>query len=106
MTIETIRIELNRAEGAVLRLLGLIERRGFAVRGVTMPPADPLSNSPVMEMTVSVQARQAGRCVENLACHLRKLWDIERVTLMDEFHGRAEPMPAPPGNKETVSCAL
>lgn len=108
MTIETIRIELNRSEGALLRILGLIERRGFAVQGVAMPPATPGVNSPLTQITVSVEARQPGRSTENLAWQLRKLWDIERVSLIEPFqpYQKSSPMSAPPGEEEPVSCAV
>ena len=52
MNIETIRIELSRSEGALLRIIGLIERRGFAVQGMSMPPVNPAANSP-RQITVS-----------------------------------------------------
>lgn len=108
MTIETIRIELNRPEGALLRILGLIERRGFDIRELIMPHAVAGANSHLMQITVSVEARQPGRSTGNLAHQLRKLWDIEQVTLVETFDPctNSKPMPAVTGKKETVSCAV
>ncbi len=106
MTIETIRIELLRSEGALIRILGTIERRGFAVQGVTMPPVLPGANSRLTQVTVSVQARHAGRCAENLTRQLRKLWDVQQVTMMLEETKWAESCASvPKGEGVTVSCA-
>jgi acetolactate synthase II small subunit len=34
---DRIEIEFRPSEGAILRLIGLVERRGFEVRGVDLP---------------------------------------------------------------------
>ena len=41
MTSETICIEITRSEGAIQRLFGLIERRGFELRSFSMPEVHP-----------------------------------------------------------------
>lgn len=108
MNIETLRIELIRSEGALIRILGMIERRGFAVQGVTMPPAVAGVNSRLMHITVTVEPRQAGRSTGNLTCQLRKLWDVRQVTVIDDMEPWTDSthVSTPPGEEVSVSCVV
>jgi len=67
------------AEGAVLRMLGLIERRGFEVRGVAMRGEGQCGL-----MAVDVSPRDAGRRLEVMANQLRRLVDVRHVTVPSE----------------------
>ena len=73
---DRLTIEFNPAEGAVLRMLGLIERRGYLLRGVVMSeqPKGAL-------LVVDVEPRDAGRRVNVVAEQLRRLIDVYEVRL-------------------------
>ena len=74
MNMTTIRIEFDGAEGAIRRLLGVIESRGFHVRTMSME-AD-LDGS---DMTVGVAPRDEGRCVDILSRQIARLHGVRRV---------------------------
>ena len=74
MNLTTIKIEFDGAEGALRRLLGVIEARGFDVRAMSME-AD-LNGS---DMTVGVAPRDEGRCVDVLARQIARLHGVRRV---------------------------
>ena len=74
MNITTIRIEFDGAEGALRRLLGLIESRGFDVRAMSME-----SGVAGSDMTVGVAPRDGGRCVDVLSRQIARLHGVQRV---------------------------
>ena len=53
---DRIEIEFRPSEGAILRLIGLVERRGFEVRGVDLPQMNTQSDA---RMDLMVQPRDA-----------------------------------------------
>lgn len=57
-------------EGALVRMLGLIERRGFDVRAIEMANGS---------MTLDVEPRDAARNVDMLDLQLRRLIDVSEV---------------------------
>lgn len=69
-------IEFNPAEGALLRMLGLIERRGYVLRGVAMNER-PKGASLVVEL----EPRDVGRRIQVVAEQLRRLVDVNSVSL-------------------------
>lgn len=73
---DRLTIEFNPAEGAVVRMLGLIERRGYLLRGVVMSE-QPKGAS----LVVDVEPRDAGRRVNVVAEQLRRLIDVYEVRL-------------------------
>lgn len=80
---ERIAIDFAPAEGAVIRILGLVERRGFIVRAIAMADGDGVGR-----MTLDVEARDAGRRLDVLDLQLRRLHDVREVSIS----GRAEPV--------------
>ena len=75
-------IEFNPAEGALLRMLGLIERRGYLLRGVAMNE-QPQGASLIVE----VEPRDIGRRVQVVAEQLRRLVDVNSVSLANSGAG-------------------
>ena len=73
----TLRMNVHKVEGALVRLLGLIERRGFAVTSMNAHPDESAQH---VEVTVSVHS--AGRSVETLARQIQKLYDVRSVACL------------------------
>ncbi len=69
-----MRIELSTAEGAMLRTVGLVERRGFAVRSCTLHDAS--DDRRLLEIAV-----ESTRPVEVLKRQLERLHDVQSVEL-------------------------
>ncbi|MFN3388364.1 MAG: ACT domain-containing protein [Allosphingosinicella sp.] len=69
------------AEGAVLRMLGLVERRGFALRAVAMSEAEGV-------LSIDVEPRDAGRRLDVIAAQLRRLAEVRTVTTHEQGHSR------------------
>ena len=67
-------IELMRSRGALIRLLGLTERRGYAPLFVSAAPSGP--DVLLVELTV-----ESDRPLEQLTRQLAKLYDVERVEI-------------------------
>ena len=76
-----IAIEFVPAEGVVLRVLGLVERRGFLISAVTMPSH---RNGEGGFIVVDVQARDGNRRIEVLEAQLRRLHDIRKITASNQ----------------------
>ena len=84
-----IGIEFDNVEGAVIRLLGLIERRGFVLRGVTMAERDGDGASgrasasgrvSSASMTVELVARDPSRRLDVLELQLRRLHGVRDIS--------------------------
>ncbi len=73
---ERIVIEYAPAEGALLRLLGLIERRGFRVCAIDMAE---LPGGGRAIATLDLAARDGARALETLGLQLRRLHGVIRV---------------------------
>lgn len=82
---ERLTIEFKPAEGAVLRMLGLIERRGYQLRAIAMNE-QPKSASLVVE----VEPRGVDRRVEVVAEQLRRLVEVNSVSLANTGAGPAQ----------------
>lgn len=72
-----LQIDFTPAEGAVVRMLGLVERRGFDLRAVAMNEADGLGS-----MTLDVAARDPGRRLDTLGLQLRRLVEVRDVAVV------------------------
>ena len=70
----TLHIELEDTEGALPRLIGLIERRGFLIDGLAMH-----AGAEGRSLAVTVRGRDAGRCVEVLGRQIDRLLGMRRV---------------------------
>jgi acetolactate synthase-1/3 small subunit/acetolactate synthase II small subunit len=76
---ERLEIDFAMAEGAMLRVLGLIERRGFELRGVSMSGAGADG-----ALAVDIAARDPGRQVEVIAGQLRRLVEVRNVQISNQ----------------------
>lgn len=65
-----VTIAFEPGEGAVVRMLGLVERRGFEVRSIVMSEG---------MMTLDVKAQDASRSLDVLDLQLRRLVDVRDV---------------------------
>lgn len=70
---ERIVIRFAPAEGAVLRLLGLVERRGFQVTAIGMTEHP---NGSVATMMLDLVARDQSRALDVLGFQIRRLHGV------------------------------
>ena len=73
---ERIEITFSPGEGAVLRMLGLVERRGFLVSGITMS-----SGVDRASLALDVAPRDPSRRLDVVARQLRRLVDVQSVAV-------------------------
>ena len=79
---ERLVVSFTPAEGAVIRVLGLVERRGYSLRGLAMEErADGAS------MTIDLEARDASRRVDVVARQLDRLVDVNSVSIITASQG-------------------
>ncbi|NGP52324.1 ACT domain-containing protein [Thioalkalivibrio sp. XN8] len=71
----TLQMNLHQVEGALIRLLGLIERRGFAVTSMNAYTGE-------QHVEVTVDIHSAGRSVETLTRQIQKLYDVRSVACL------------------------
>lgn len=76
---DTIHIQIDRADGSLQRLIGLIERRGFHIDGMSLSGEGALRH-----VQLRVRGRDAGRCAENLGRQIDKLVGATRVGFSSE----------------------
>lgn len=69
---QKLKIKLGWAEGALVRLLGHTERRGFPLVGVSALPEG--TENLMVDMTI-----ESNRPVEQLIHQLNKLYDVKHV---------------------------
>jgi len=79
MAQQTICIELTRSEGAIQRLFGLIERRGFELCSFHMPEAHPQGSNDAMQVTVGVSPRDPSRSIDVLSRQIERLHGIKKI---------------------------
>jgi acetolactate synthase II small subunit len=68
---DTIHIQIDRADGSLQRLIGLVERRGFHIDGIDMA---------LRRIALTVRGRDAGRCVDNLGRQIDRLFGVRRIS--------------------------
>jgi acetolactate synthase regulatory subunit len=71
----SIEIAFAHAEGALLRMLGLIERRGFELGDLQVAERGAESS-----LSVQVRPRSPGRNLDVLAAQLRRLEEVRLVS--------------------------
>ena len=71
--IETIQVEVDRAEGSLQRLIGLIERRGFDIDHVALSGEGAMRHA-----ALGVRPRDADRCVHVLGRQIDRLVGVRR----------------------------
>ena len=74
----TIHIQIDRADGSLQRLIGLVERRGFHIDGIDMTDT-PGSGSAFRRIAITVRGRDAGRCMDNLGRQIDRLFGVRRI---------------------------
>jgi len=72
---DTIHIQIDRADGSLQRLIGLVERRGFHIDGMSM--AD---EGPSRRIALTVRGRDATRSIDNLGCQIDRLFGVARIS--------------------------
>ncbi len=72
----TLHIEIFETEGALVRLIGLIERRGFTIASMAM--SAPSNGS--ARVTVDLAARGGARRIEVLTRQIERLFDVHAVS--------------------------
>ena len=71
---DTIQIQIDRADGSLQRLIGLVERRGFHIDGMSLS-----DEGTMRRVQLQVRGRDDGRCAENLGRQIDKLIGATRV---------------------------
>jgi acetolactate synthase-1/3 small subunit/acetolactate synthase II small subunit len=79
-------IEYVNSEGALLRLLGVVERRGFMIKSVAM---NEHSDGALASLIVEVAPRGAERRLEVLLPFVRRLYDVRSVTAFEPMQDQA-----------------
>lgn len=74
----TIEVRLARAEGAIVRTLGLIERRGFAVTAIATR-GEANSETVVLRLEIS----SPGRPFDVLIRQILRLFDVHAALLIE-----------------------
>ena len=78
-------IDFGAEEGAVIRIVGLVERRGFELRGIAMS-----GDGPRASLTLDVTARDAGRRLDVLDLQLRRLTGVSQVSVFPQSMGASQ----------------
>ena len=76
MSTQRLVVEFIAEEGALVRMIGVVERRGFIVRRTVMAEL-PCGRRATLALTV--EPRDAGRSVETLALQLGRIHGVGRV---------------------------
>ncbi|WP_242078118.1 ACT domain-containing protein [Brevundimonas diminuta] len=71
----TIHIQIDRADGSLQRLIGLVERRGFHIDGMAL--AD---EGAFRRIALTVRGRDASRCMDNLGRQIDRLFGVRRIS--------------------------
>ena len=71
---DTIQIQIDRADGSLQRLIGLVERRGFHIDGMSLS-----DEGAMRRVQLQIRGRDEGRCTENLGRQIDKLIGATRV---------------------------
>ena len=72
--IETIHLEVDRAEGSLQRLIGLVERRGFEIDRVELTGAGAMRT-----VALEISARDPDRCFQVLGRQIDRLVGVRRT---------------------------
>lgn len=73
-----LKVDFEAEEGALLRLLGVVQRRGFAVTSVTMPESADLLNTVHLTLTPMLASNR----IEVLQRQIERLHEVHTVTLV------------------------
>ena len=73
---QRLAIDFTPAEGAVVRVLGLVERRGFVVRRLAMSEQESSAS-----LVIDLEPRDPSRRAEVVARQLGRLVDVNHVSI-------------------------
>ncbi len=76
---DTIHIRIDRADGSLQRLIGLVERRGFHIDGMSL-----IEEGAARRVALAVRGRDDARCVDSLGRQIDKLFGMDRVAFQPE----------------------
>lgn len=79
-----IQIRFTPGEGAMLRMLGLVERRGFAVRAIAMA-----EDAGAASLAMDVEPRDPLRRLDVLARQLERLIEVRSISISSNQAGPA-----------------
>ena len=71
---DTIHIHIDRADGSLQRLIGLVERRGFHIDGINM--AD---EGAMRRIALTVRGPDAARSIDTLGRQIDRLIGVARI---------------------------
>jgi len=74
-----IHIQIDRADGSLQRLIGLVERRGFEIHGMSMTEHQAEATGDWRTLTLNVASRDGTRCVDNLGRQIDRLFGVRRI---------------------------
>lgn len=77
-----LHVDFDAAEGALLRMVGLVERRGFVVGAVSMAATDGRGS-----LSLDVAPRDPGRRLDVVAAQLRRLVEVRNVSILSPEPG-------------------
>lgn len=75
---DTIHIQIDRADGSLQRLIGLVERRGFHIDGMSMAPDFEVEGA-MRRIALTVRGRDAARSIDNLGRQIDRLIGVARI---------------------------
>ena len=79
-----IHIHVDHADGALQRLIGLVERRGFHIDGIDMA-----TEGAAFRIALTVRGRDAGRSIDNLGLQIDRLIGARRISNDAAFQSEA-----------------
>ncbi len=91
-----IHIKLDRLEGSLMRILGLVERRGFHIDEMELYDLGEATRG----LTLKLRLRDQARTLETLGLQIDRLYGIERVE--NDPRQDAGAVPAPPQAKQEI----
>jgi acetolactate synthase-1/3 small subunit len=86
----TFILQIDRAEGSLQRLIGVIERRGFDIERMSV--TDSGANR---EVRLHLNARDAGRCIDVLGRQIDRLIGVRRIAPASSYSHVEEVAPCP-----------
>jgi acetolactate synthase regulatory subunit len=87
MAKHTIKISFEGHEGALLRLLGLIQRRCFVVESIQMPETAGLLKT----VTIAVNPMDTFHRIDNLKKQIERLQEVRSVEIVEAKPGHRVP---------------
>ncbi len=71
---DILNLNIDRADGSLQRLIGLVERRGFHIDGLNVSEAGA-----ERRVELVVRGRDAGRCLDTLGRQIDRLYGVRRA---------------------------